>query len=91
VHGYLINIADVESLALDGQGQAALDRLQQAVDSSWESYWRSAFANETLASLRNEPIFQQIAAQLEKDMATQLEAIRALPNMGEFDLRSAGD
>jgi len=88
VHGFLINIADIELLALDGQEQAALDRLQQAVDSGWKSHWRSAFDNETLASLRNEPRFQQITAQLEKDMATQLEAIRALPNMGEFDLRS---
>ncbi len=91
VHGYLINIADVELLALDGQEQAALDRLQQAVDNGWKSHWRSAFGNETLASLRNEPRFQQITAQLEKDMATQLEAIRALPNMGEFDLRSSSN
>jgi len=91
VHGYLINIADVELLALDGQEQAALDRLQQAVDGGWKSHWRSAFGNETLASLRNEPRFQQITAQLEKDMATQLEVIRALPNMGEFDLRSSSN
>jgi TolB-like protein/Tfp pilus assembly protein PilF len=88
VHGYLINIADVELLALDGQKQAALDRLQQAVDSGWRSHWRSTFGNETLASLRNEPGFQQITAQIEKDMATQRKAIRALPDMGEFDLRS---
>lgn len=87
VHGYLINIVDVELLALDGQKKAALDRLQEAVDSGWKSHWRSVFGNETLASLRNEPRFQEITAQLEKDMATQLEAIRALPNMGEFDLR----
>jgi TolB-like protein/tetratricopeptide (TPR) repeat protein len=87
VHGYLINIADVELLALDGQTQAALDTLQQAVDSGWRSHWRSSFGNENLASLRSEPGFQQMTAQLEKDMAAQLEAIRALPNMGEFDLR----
>ena len=91
VHGYLINIADVELLAVDGQEQAALDRLQQAVDSGWKSHWLSAFGNETLASLRNEPRFLQITAQLEKDMDKQLEAIRALPNMGEFDLRSSSN
>lgn len=89
VHGYLINIVDVELLALGGQRKAALDRLQQAVDSGWRAHWRSDFSNETLASLRSEPRFQQITAQLEKDMAAQLEAIRALPDMGEFDLRSA--
>ena len=89
VYGYLINIAVVELLAVGGQKQAALDKLQQAVDSGWRSYWRSIFRNETLASLRDEPRFQQITAQLENDMAVQLEAIRALPDMGEFDLRSA--
>ena len=88
VHGYLINIVDVEFLALNGQKQAALDTLQQAVDSGWKAHWRSVFRNETLASLRNESRFQQITAQLEDDMATQLDAIRALPDMGEFDLRS---
>jgi TolB-like protein/Tfp pilus assembly protein PilF len=87
VHGDLINIVDVELLALDGQTQAALDRLQQAVDGGWTSDWRSIFGNETLASLRDEPRFQRIEAQLESEMATQLEAIRALPDMGEFDLR----
>lgn len=89
VHGYLINIADVELLALGGQKQAALDTLQQAVDSGWRSHWRPIFHDETLTSLRDEPRFQQITAQLEEDMATQLEAIRALPDMGEFDLRFA--
>ena len=87
VYGYLVNIVDVELLALDGQTQAALDRLQQAVDSGWTSDWRAIFGNETLASLRNEPKFQQIEAQLESEMATQLEVIRALPDMGELDLR----
>jgi hypothetical protein len=91
VYGYLINIAEVELLAVGTQKQAALDKLEQAVDSGWKSHWRSAFSDETLASLRSEPRFQQITAQLEKDMATQLEAIRALPNMGEFDLRSSGN
>jgi hypothetical protein len=89
VHGNLINIVDVELLALGGQKQAALDTLQQAVDGGWRSHWRPIFHDETLTSLRDEPRFQQITAQLEEDMATQLEAIRALPAMGEFDLRFA--
>jgi plasmid maintenance system antidote protein VapI len=69
-------------------------RLSKALGRSPESWLTiaSALINaglaETLASLRNEPRFQQIAARLEKDTATQLEAIRALPNMGKFDLRS---
>ena len=88
VYGDVINIVEVELLALGGQKQAALDTLQQAVDSGWKGAWRFVFRNETLASLRNESRFQQITAHLEDDTATQLEAIRALPDMGEFDLRS---
>jgi TolB-like protein len=87
VHGYLVGIVDVEFLALDGQTQAALDTLQQAVDSGWRSHWPAIIRNKTLDSLRDEPQFQQITAQLEEDMARQLKAIRALPNMGELDLR----
>jgi TolB-like protein/Tfp pilus assembly protein PilF len=87
VYGYVINIVYVELLALDGQVQAALDALQQAVDSGWTAHWPLAIDNETLGSLRDEPQFQQITAQLENEMATQLEAIRALPYMGELDLR----
>jgi len=88
VHGYLINIADVELLALSGQKQAALDRLQHAVDNGWLSHWPEILSNETLDSLRDESRFQQVMTQLEIEMASQLEAIRALPYMGEFDLRS---
>jgi len=89
VHGNLVSIVDVELLALGGDTEAALDALQQAVDSGWRNNWRYIFRNETLASLREEPRFQAITSQLQDDMATQLEVIRALPNMGEFDLRSA--
>jgi len=89
VYGFQINIAGVELLAVGGQKQAALDKLQEAVDSGWNTDWRTIIRDETLSSLRDEPRFQQITAQLEKDMATQLEAIRALPDMGEFDLRLA--
>ena len=44
-------------------------------------------SNENLDSLRNEPEFQAIIERLEDDMATQLEAIREIPYLGEFDLR----
>ena len=88
VHGNLVNIVDVELLALAGKKDAALDALRQAIDSGWRDNWKYIFRNETLASLRDEPRFQAITSQLQDDMATQLDAIRALPDMGEFDLRS---
>jgi hypothetical protein len=89
VYGDLINIVDVELLALNGERNAALDTLRGAVDGGWNGEWKWHTSNENLASLRNEPEFQAIIAQLESDMATQLKAIRALPYLGEFDLRSA--
>lgn len=89
VYGNLVNIVDVELLALAGEKDAALDALQKAVDSGWRSNWQTIFRNATLASLRDDPAFQAIASRLRDDMATQLDAIRALPDMGEFDLRSA--
>ena len=44
-------------------------------------------SNENLSSLKDEPEFQEIMAQLKDDMATQLKAIQAVPDMGEADLR----
>ncbi len=87
-HGYLIDIVDVQFLALLGDKDAALKTLQQAADRGWGFAWQWNVSNENLASIRDEPQFQAIIAQLEGDMVTQLAAIRALPDMGEFDLRS---
>ena len=87
-HGYLIDIVDVQFLALQGDKDAALKTLQQAADRGWGFAWQWNVSNENLASIRDEPQFQAIIAQLEGDMVTQLAAIRALPDMGEFDLRS---
>ncbi len=87
VHGYLINIVDVEMLALRGEREAALGTLRAAVDKGWRAGWRWATASENLASLKDAPEYQVIIARLESDMATQLEAMRQLPYLGEFDLR----
>ncbi|MCZ6536690.1 MAG: tetratricopeptide repeat protein [Gammaproteobacteria bacterium] len=87
VHGYLTNIVDVELLALHGEKNAALDALRQAVDGGWRWSWPWYMSNENLSSLKDEPEFQEIIAQLEDDMATQLKAIQAVPDMGEADLR----
>lgn len=87
VHGYLANIVDVELLALNGEKNAALETLREAIDGGWRWSWPWYMSNENLSSLKDEPEFQEIIAQLEDDMATQLKAIRALPDMGEADLR----
>ncbi|MCH9026169.1 MAG: tetratricopeptide repeat protein [Proteobacteria bacterium] len=87
VHGYLTNIVDVELLALNAEKDAALEALRVAIDGGWKWSWSWYMSNENLSSLRVEPEFQDIIAQLENDMATQLKAIRALPHMGEADFR----
>jgi len=86
-HGYLVNIVDVQLLALNGEKDAALATLQRAVDRGWGFAWQWNTENENLASIRGDAQFQAIIAQLEDRMVTQLEAIRALPDMGEYDLR----
>jgi len=87
VHGYLVNIVDVEFLALRGDVTGALAALDQAVSGGWNFNWRWALGNPNLDSLRESPQFEAIAAKLESDMVTQLKAIQALPYQGELDLR----
>ncbi len=87
-HGYLVNIVDVQLLALKGETRAALDTLRQAADHGWGFAWRWNMSNENLASIRDEPEFQAVMTQLEDGMLMQLAAINALPDLGEYDLRS---
>jgi tetratricopeptide (TPR) repeat protein len=88
MHGYLTTIVDVSLLALSGGGEAALDTLREAVDQGWKYDWRWHMSNKNLDSIRGESGFQELEARLERETADQLEAVRALPDMGEFDLRS---
>jgi hypothetical protein len=77
----------VELLALNSDKKAALDALRDAVDDGWRIDVAWSLDDENLSSLRDDAEFQAIVAEVEDDMATQLEAIKALPDMGEFDLR----
>ncbi len=87
VYGYVTGIVYVDLLALSGDSKAALDTLRAAVDYGWRYGWPWYLASKNLDSIREAPEFQSIVAEVEADMATQLEAIRALPDMGEYDLR----
>ena len=86
-HGYVVGIVDIQLLALKEDKEAALQALQQAADDGWGFSWQWNLSNENFAAISDDPQFQAIVAQLENNMVTQLEAIRALPDMGEFDLR----
>jgi len=86
-HGYVTAIADVQLLVLNGEHDKALDTLGEAVDAGWAYDWFWHIGNKNLDSIRDEPEFQEIVAELEAAMAAQLEAINALPDMGKLDLR----
>ena len=87
VYGAVVGIIYVELLALNSEKRAALDALRAAVDSGWRLVAQWNLIDEGYSSLRDEAEFQAIVAEIEDDMARQLEAIKALPDMGEFDLR----
>ena len=68
---------------------AALETLGEAVDQGWKYDWRWHLSNPNLDSIRDTPRFRELEARLERETAEQLVAIRALPDMGEYDLRSS--
>jgi hypothetical protein len=87
VHGGLTAITDIHLFALNGDKEKALDTLALAVANGWASNWQWHLSNPNLDSIRDEPKFSDTVARLEDKMATQLAVIRALPDMGEHDLR----
>ncbi len=88
VYNEVLDIVYVSLLALDGDKQAALGALRDALDSGWRWAWQWSLGDKNLDSIRNEPEFQAIVAELELDMAAQLKAMQALPDTGRFDLRN---
>jgi TolB-like protein/Tfp pilus assembly protein PilF len=87
VHGDLTAIADVHLFALNGDKEKALSTLVQVVTDGWAIDWRWHLSNPNLDSIRDKPEFLDTVARIEDKMATQLAAIRTLPDMGEHDLR----
>ncbi len=87
IHGYLTTIGDVQLFALSGDEQRAMRTLREAVEAGWVYDWRWHIGNKNLDSIRDEPEFREIVVELEEKMATQLAAIKVLPDMGELDLR----
>jgi len=85
-------ITDVQIHALRGEKRAALAALREAEKAGWRggSYpWRYARDfDPALASIRNEPEFKAVFADIERDMARQRAELAARPkdaplNLGE--------
>jgi TolB-like protein/Tfp pilus assembly protein PilF len=80
-YGY--GIADVQIYALRGDKQKALSALRQAIDEGWRERY-SLKHDLSLESLHDEPEYQAMIAEIEADMAAQLERVREMERSGEL-------
>jgi hypothetical protein len=82
-HGY--KIADVQVYALQGEKQKALSALREAIDEGWRAGWWWRLRRPDLESLHDEPEFQAMVAEIEADMAAQLERVHEMERNGELE------
>jgi len=69
----------VQIYALQGQTERALNELRQAVDNGWRGLWWYWLEHDPkLESIRHEPEFQAMVAEIKADMAAQLARVRAI-------------
>jgi TolB-like protein/Flp pilus assembly protein TadD len=84
-------IADVAIHALRGDRSTALAKLREAEQAGWRALWRYyRDYDPALASIRNDPEFKAIFADIERDMAKQRAALAARPKDAPLDLAAAG-
>jgi hypothetical protein len=77
--------ADVQIHAIRGDRQKALSALRQAIDEGWRGlWWYHLEHNLSLESLHDEPEFQAMVAELQAEMAAQLERLRESRQNGEL-------
>jgi TolB-like protein/DNA-binding winged helix-turn-helix (wHTH) protein/Tfp pilus assembly protein PilF len=79
------DIADVQIYALQGEKQKALSALRDAIDEGWRAEWWWRLRKPDLESLHDEPEFQAMVAEIEADMAAQLERVREMERNGELE------
>ena len=83
-------ITDVQIHALRGDKAKALAALRIAERAGWRWDWRyHREFDPTIASIRNEPEFKAVFADIERDMALQRAKLAKLPKDAPLDL--AGD
>ncbi len=79
-------ISDVLVYAQQGKTEAALASLREAIDQGWRfSWWYYLEHDPNLDSIRDEPEFQAMVAEIKADMAAQLERVRAMEASGELE------
>jgi len=79
-------VSDVLIYAQQGKTREALSALRQAIDERWSvAWWYFLEHDPSLDSIRDEPEFQAMVAEIKADMAAQLERVRAMESSGELD------
>ncbi len=80
------DIADVELHALRGEEEKALAALKARATAGMGYQWRwQLLYNPNLDSIRDTPEFAAIVAEIEADMAAQLERVREMERNGELE------
>ena len=81
----------MEIHALRGDKGKALGALREAERAGWRSEWRYLRDfNPNLASIRNEPEFKAVFADIERDMAKQRASLAARPKDAPLELKATG-
>ena len=77
---------NVDLYALRGEKEKALAALREGAAKGMRIMWRlQLLYNPNLESLRNEPKFQAVIAEIEADMAQQLARVREMERNGELE------
>ncbi len=85
-------ITDVQIYALRGQKAKALAALRAAEKAGWRYAWRYfRDFDPNLASIRNEPEFKAVFADIERDMARQRAELAARPKNAPLNLNTASN
>ena len=83
-------ISDVAIHSLRGETAVALRKLREAEQAGWRNRWRYARDfDPNLASIRNEPEFKAVFADIERDMAQQRAELAARPKDAPLELTDA--
>jgi tetratricopeptide (TPR) repeat protein len=90
IEGY--GLRDVQIHALRGDQAKALAALREAQKAGWRASWGYAQNfDPALASIRNEPGFKAVFADIERDMARQRAELAARPRNAPLDLKTTSN
>ena len=80
-------ITDVQLYAIRGEKQLALTALRQAIDEGWRiGLWYYFKHDPILESIRYEPGFQAMVAEIKADMAVQLARVKEMEKEKDWEV-----